>query len=214
MRTRIKICGITRLEDAACAAREGADAIGLVFAPESPRCIAIEQARAIATSLPPFIARVGLFVNATPELVRTVLDAVPLDLLQFHGEEAPAYCTSFARSYIKAIRMRPGLDVHTEVAKYAHASGLLLDAYDDTARGGTGTSFDWARVPADIGKPLILAGGLDAGNVANAVRALHPYAVDVSSGVEVSAGASAGASKGIKDHAKIRAFIQAVRSVS
>lgn len=214
MSTRIKICGITRPDDALCAAREGADAIGLVFATESPRCVSIEQAGAIATSLPPFLMRVGLFVNATPDRIRAVLEFVPIEVLQFHGDEPPEYCAAFARPYIKAIRMPPGLDVHAEAARYAGATGILLDAFDETARGGTGTSFDWARVPADIGKPLILAGGLDAGNVANAVRALHPYAVDVSSGVEASAGASPQASKGIKDHAKIRAFIQAVRSVS
>jgi phosphoribosylanthranilate isomerase len=206
MFTRIKICGITRVEDALCAAREGADAIGLVFAPESPRRISIEQARAIAASLPPFVSRVGLFVNAATETIQSVLRAVPLDLLQFHGEEDSAYCASFARSYIKAIRMRPGLDARAEAAKYADASGILLDAFDDAARGGTGTRFDWSRVPQDIGKPLILAGGLNTENVADAVRAARPYAVDVSSGVE--------ASKGIKDHAKIRAFIQAVRSIS
>lgn len=206
MVTRIKICGITRVEDALCAAREGADAIGLVFAPESPRCISVEQARAIATSLPPFVTRVGLFVNAATEAVQTVLRAVPIDILQFHGEEAPAYCGAFARPYIKAIRMRPGLDVRAEAARYADAAGILLDAFDDAARGGTGASFDWSRIPSDLGKPVILAGGLAPDNVAQAVRTAKPHAVDVSSGVE--------ASKGIKDHAKIRAFVQAVRSIT
>jgi phosphoribosylanthranilate isomerase len=206
MFTRIKICGITRVEDALCAAREGADAIGLVFAPESPRCISIEQARTIVASLPPFVSRVGLFVNAAPDTVRAALEGGAVDLLQFHGEEAPAYCAAFARPYIKAIRMRPGLEARAEAAKYADASGILLDAFDAAARGGTGTRFDWTRVPRDIGKPLILAGGLSAENVAEAVRIVRPFAVDVSSGVE--------ASKGIKDQAKIRAFIQAVRSVT
>jgi phosphoribosylanthranilate isomerase len=210
MSTRIKICGITRIEDAECAAREGADAIGLVFAPESPRCISVEPARAIAAATPPFVTRVGLFVNAAPDDVRATLREVPLDVLQFHGEEDPSYCGSFGRSYIKAIRMRPGLDVLAEAARYADAAGFLLDAFDTTARGGTGVSFDWTRIPAEIGKPLILAGGLTPDNVAEAVRAVRPYAVDVSSGVE----ASPGRSPAIKDHAKIRAFIQAVRNVS
>lgn len=206
MFTRIKICGITRVEDALCAAREGADAIGFVFAPESPRCISIEQARAITTSVPPFVTRVGLFVNATTEAVQSVLRAIPIDALQFHGEETPAYCGAFGRPYIKAIRMRPGLDVRAEAARYADAAGILLDAFDEAARGGTGASFDWSRIPSDLGKPAILAGGLKPDNVAEAIRTVRPYAVDVSSGVE--------ASKGIKDHAKIRAFIQAVRSVT
>lgn len=206
MFTRIKICGIMRVEDALCAAREGADAIGLVFAPESPRCISVEQARAITTSLPPFVTRVGLFVNAAAEAVQSVLRAIPIDVLQFHGEETPAYCGAFARPYIKAIRMRPGLDVRAEAARYSDAAGMLLDAFAEAARGGTGASFDWSRIPSDLGKPVILAGGLAPDNVAQAVRTAKPHAVDVSSGVE--------ASKGIKDHAKIRAFIQAVRSVT
>jgi phosphoribosylanthranilate isomerase len=210
MSTRIKICGITRIEDAECASREGADAIGLVFAPESPRCISVEQARAIAAATPPFVTRVGLFVNAAKDDVQAVLGAVPIDLLQFHGEEEPAYCGTFGRPYIKAIRMRPELDVLAEAARYADAAGFLLDAFDTTARGGTGVSFNWTRIPADIGKPLILAGGLTPDNVAEAVRSVRPYAVDVSSGVE----ASPGRSPAIKDHAKIRAFIQAVRNVS
>jgi phosphoribosylanthranilate isomerase len=208
MATRIKICGITRTEDALCAAHEGADAIGLVFAPESPRCIAVEQARAISADLPPFVTRVGLFVNATTDEVQAVLNAVPIDLIQFHGEESPDFCAAFARPYIKAVRMRPGLDVHAEAGRYAGAAGVLVDAFDESARGGTGKSFDWMRVPRDIGKPLILAGGLTPENVAQAVRTVSPYAVDVSSGVE----ASPRASKPIKDHAKIRAFIRAVRS--
>ncbi len=210
MHTRIKICGITRVEDAQCAAHAGADAIGLVFAPESPRCISVEQARAIAAATPPFVTRVGLFVNAAPDDVRATLREVPLDVLQFHGEEDPSYCGSFGIPYIKALRMKPGLDVRAEAARYAHAAGILLDAFDTMARGGTGVSFDWTRIPAEIGKPLILAGGLSAENVADAVRAVKPWAVDVSSGVEVSPRTS----KPIKDHAKIRAFIHAVRNIS
>ena len=199
MRPRVKICGITRVEDGRAAASAGADAIGLVFA-DSPRRVAPDQARAIVAALPPFIKVVGLFVDAPASTIREILGQVPLDLLQFHGAESPADCRACGRPYIKAIRMAAGLDVVGEARRYEDAVGLLLDTFEPGAAGGTGRTFDWARVPTDLGKPLILAGGLTPENVAAAVRAVRPYAVDVSSGVEQS--------KGIKDAAKIAAFIR------
>ena len=204
MRTRVKICGITRVEDAQAAVAAGADAIGLVFAKASPRCVTPEQARHLAATLPPFIKIVGLFVDASPARVREVLGQVPLDLLQFHGSETPEDCQQFGRPYIRAIRMAPGLDVVAEAQRYAQAAGLLLDAYDPQRAGGTGATFDWTRVPRDLNKPVILAGGLTPENVARAIQAVRPYAVDVSSGVEQS--------KGIKDAAKIAAFIRNVEA--
>lgn len=203
MQTRVKICGITRTEDALAAARAGADAIGLVFA-ESPRQISPEQGRLIVSSLPPFIKVVGLFVDAPPDRVRDVLRAVPLDLLQFHGQEAPEACRGYGRPYIKAISMKDGMDVVTEARRYADAAGVLLDAYHPEKVGGSGQTFDWSRVPPETGKPVILAGGLTPENVAAAVSTVRPYAVDVSSGVEIS--------KGIKDAAKIAAFIRNAKS--
>lgn len=205
MRTRVKICGITRPEDGVAAARLGADAIGLVFYPQSPRAVSIEQAQAIVCALPPFVTVVGLFVDARPEQVRAVLEAVPIDLLQFHGDECGADCVGFGRPYIKAIAMRSGLDVNGYASAYPEAVGFLLDAHQDGVPGGTGQRFDWARVPSDFKRPVILAGGLNPNNVAEAIRGVRPYAVDVSSGVEVS--------KGIKDAAKIAAFLQEVQRV-
>ena len=205
MRTRIKICGITRPEDGLEAARLGADAIGLVFYGPSPRCVTVEQAQAVLAALPPFVTSVGLFVNAGAEEVRQVLGQVPLDLLQFHGDESPAYCAGFGRPYIKALRMREGIDLAAEAGHYAGARGLLLDTYQAGTPGGTGTTFDWQRIPTDLPLPVILAGGLDAVNVAEAVRTVRPYAVDVSGGVEQG--------KGIKSAAKMAAFIRGVESV-
>jgi len=199
MRVRVKICGITRVEDGLAAAAAGADAIGMVFA-DSPRRVTPEQGRAIVTALPPFIKVVGLFVNAPAAQVREALGQVPLDLIQFHGAETPEDCRQYGRPYIKAIRMAPGVDVLTEAGRFTDASGILLDGYDPRAAGGTGTTFDWTRVPRELGRPLILAGGLTPANVAEAIRVVHPYAVDVSSGVEQD--------KGIKDAAKIAAFIR------
>ena len=201
MRTRVKICGITRVEDAQAAVTAGADAIGLVFAEASPRCVTPEQARALVATLPPFIKIVGLFVDAPAARVREVLGQAPLDLLQFHGSETPEDCKQFGRPYIRAIRMAPGVDLVAEARRYAQAAGLLLDAYDPQVAGGTGATFDWARVPRDLNKPVILAGGLTPENVGRAIQTVRPYAVDVSSGVEQS--------KGIKDAAKIDAFIRA-----
>lgn len=203
-RTRVKICGITRPEDGVEAARLGADAIGLVFHPASPRAVTPEQASAIVAALPPFVTAVGLFVDAPAERVRQVLAAVALDLLQFHGEEPAAYCEGFDRPYIKAVRMRDGLDAAAAAAAHPRARGVLLDAYRPEAAGGTGHRFDWDRVPRDLGRPVVLAGGLDPDNVAGAVAAVGPYAVDVSSGVE--------ARKGAKDPVRMAAFLEAVRA--
>lgn len=199
MRTRVKICGITRAQDAIEAARLGADAIGLVFYPASPRAVSIAQARTICAALPPFVTAVGLFVNASEAEVRAVLEAVPLGLLQFHGDESPAECARYGRPYLKALRMAPNLDVATEARRYTEATGILLDAWQPDVPGGTGQRFDWTRIPA-LDKPLVLAGGLTPDNVAEAVRRVRPWAVDVSGGVE--------ADKGIKDPARMAAFIQ------
>ncbi len=203
-RTRTKICGITRVEDGLVAASAGADAIGLVFHGPSPRDVAVEQAAAICAALPPFVTTVGLFVNAAAETVNDILQQVPLDLLQFHGDESGDYCRTFSRPYIKAIRMAEGIDLHAMAAEYHDARGLLLDAYQKGVPGGTGHTFDWARIPGNLALPVILAGGLEPGNVADAVLSVHPWAVDVSSGVE--------AAKGIKNAAKIEAFIRGVNS--
>jgi phosphoribosylanthranilate isomerase len=201
---RSKICGITRIEDALAAVDAGADAIGLVFYAKSPRAVNVQQARAIIAALPPFVTTVGLFVNASRCELGEILEAVPLDLLQFHGDETPADCEGYHRPWIKALRVKAGDDIAASCKAYAGASGILLDTYVEGVPGGTGEAFDWSLVPKGLSKPIILAGGLSATNVAQAIAQVHPYAVDVSGGVEQS--------KGIKDHAKIRAFIQAVRS--
>lgn len=202
-RTRVKICGITNIEDAIAVVDAGAEALGLVFYAASPRAVAIEQARAIAFAAGPFTVITGLFVDATQEFVATVLQQVPLQLLQFHGDESLAYCESFARPYMKAIRMRPELDVAAAISEFPSASGILLDAYRPGVPGGTGETFDWARVPRDLSKPLILAGGLSPANVAEAIRATQVYGVDVSGGVE--------SAPGKKDHGKIMSFINNAR---
>lgn len=201
-RTRIKICGITRPEDARAAVDLGADALGLVFYAPSPRCVSVEQAWEIARAVPPFVTLVGLFVNETKLTVRRVLEAVPIQLLQFHGDEEESFCRSFHAPYIKAARVRPGLDLVKYAESYPTAQGLLLDAYVE-GYGGAGKTFDWTMIPPHLPLPVILSGGLDAGNVAEAVRTVRPWAVDVSSGVE--------AAKGIKDAAKIAAFIAGVK---
>lgn len=208
--TRIKICGITRVEDALAAARSGADAIGLVFYQRSPRHVGIAQARQLAGSLPPFVTVTGLFVDAEAAFVREVLANVPLDLLQFHGEETPEYCAQFDRPCIKAIRVKAGVDLLQCATDFRGAKGLLLDAHVDGIPGGTGSRFDWALIPKQLPLPVILSGGLDIENVAAAIKQVRPYAVDVSSGVE-SGGAEAG--KGIKDAAKIAAFINEVKHI-
>lgn len=203
--TRVKICGITRVEDALAAAHSGANAIGLVFYEKSPRHVSIAQAAHLAAALPPFVTVVGLFVNAEAALVREVLAGVPLDLLQFHGDESPEYCAQFAKPYLKAIRVKAGVDLLQCAAQFSTAKGLLLDAYVEGVPGGTGASFDWALIPEKLPLPVILSGGLDAENVAAAIERVQPYAVDVSSGVE--------AGKGIKDAAKIARFMQEVKRI-
>lgn len=206
MRTRVKICGITRPQDALEAARLGADAIGLVFYPSSPRAVTVEQARAIVAVTPPFVTVVGLFVDAKPAEINAVLDAVRLDTLQFHGNEKAAECGRYGRPYIKALRMRQGVDVAAYARDHAGSAALLLDAHVEGVPGGTGLTFDWSLTPAGLDKPLILAGGLNPENVADAIRKVWPYAVDVSGGVE--------SEKGIKDHRKMAKFINEVNHVS
>lgn len=200
---RVKICGITRVEDALAAAAAGADAIGLVFYAKSPRAVDIEQAREILAALPPFVTSVGLFVDAERSELERILASVPLDLLQFHGDESVQQCEAFGRPYIKALRVKAGDDIAAQVACYPSAQGILLDAYVEGVPGGTGEAFDWSLIPQALSKPLILAGGLRPDNVAEAVSRVRPYAVDVSGGVE--------ASKGVKDVEKVGAFIRAAR---
>lgn len=199
---RSKICGITRIEDALAAAEAGADAIGLVFYPKSPRAVTVLQARAIIAALPPFITTVGLFVNASRCELNETLDAVALDMLQFHGDETPEECDGYHRPYIKALRVKASDDIAGVCRTYRNARGVLLDTYVEGVPGGTGETFDWALIPDDLDKPVILAGGLTSANVAQAIAQVRPYAVDVSGGVEKS--------KGIKDREKIRAFMSAV----
>ncbi len=206
MRTRVKICGITRPEDGLAAARLGADAIGLVFYTPSPRCVNHEQARAVCAVLPPFVSVVGLFVDAEPEAVRATLAEVPLDLLQFHGREAADFCRGFGRPWLKAIPMRADTDLAAAARDYAGAAALLLDTPGESLPGGTGKPFDWSLIPPGLDVPLILAGGLTAGNVAAAIAVARPWAVDVSSGVE--------SAKGIKDAGKMAAFIREVQRAS
>src|SRR5690606_450455 len=202
---RIKICGITRVDDALAAAQAGADAIGLVFHPGSPRAVSVEQARTIVGALPPFVTTVGLFVDAEQATIQSVLEQVPLDLLQFHGDEPDDFCQGFKRPYIKAVRVRPGDDLNALAAQWPGACGILLDSYKPGVPGGTGESFDWSVIPSQRSWRLILAGGLQAQNVRQAIDQTAPWAVDVSGGVE--------ATKGIKDIAKINAFIHEVKRV-
>ena len=202
-RTRIKICGITRVEDAQAAASSGADAIGLVFYPPSPRNVSVAQARDIAVSLPPFVSVVALFVNAAPDLVEEVIDQIRPALLQFHGDETPQDCTRYRHPYIRAARMREGLDLLDFASRFFTSHALVLDT-DQPGYGGGGEVFDWSRIPANVALPLVLSGGLHAANVTPAIRRVRPWAVDVSSGVE--------ASKGIKSAQRIAEFIAAVRA--
>lgn len=204
MATAVKICGITRLEDALAAVRAGAHAIGLVFCRASPRCVAPAEAGAIIRALPPFITTVGLFVDAPAAEVSSTLAQAPVQLLQFHGAERPDYCRQFRRPYVKAVRMRPGVDLLQYARDYHDARALLLDAYVEGLHGGSGVAFDWSLIPSGLPLPVILSGGLIAENVGDAVRRVRPCAVDVSSGVE--------SARGIKDPAKIAAFIAGVRN--
>jgi phosphoribosylanthranilate isomerase len=201
-RTRVKICGLTRESDLDAAVAAGADAVGFVFHPSSPRAVTPRQARRLCDRLPPFVSAVGLFVDATAGTIRATLDQVPLDLLQFHGDESPEDCARFGRRWIKALRMRPGIDLIAEQARFADAAGLLLDTFEPGRAGGTGQRFDWNRIPPGVAHAIVLAGGLDPTNVAEAIERVRPDGVDVSGGVE--------AVKGLKDHAKIFAFMQGV----
>ena len=186
------------------AAECGADAIGLVFYPPSPRAVSVERAAAIVRQLPPFVTTVGLFVNAESELIARVVDEVGVDLLQFHGQECPDYCAQHRRPWIRAVSMKPGTDLAGMQRQFSAGRGLLLDAYRPGIPGGTGETFDWDRIPTTLGPRIVLAGGLTPDNVADAVRRVRPYGVDVSGGVE--------AAKGIKDPQKIKAFIEEVSS--
>ena len=203
MRTRVKICGITRSQDAEFAAEMGVDAIGLVFFEASPRAVTIAQAKKIVAILPPFVSVVALFVDAAASTVNDCLAALPIDMLQFHGNESQEYCAQFSRPYLKAIRMREGIDLVAQSEIYNDACALLLDSYQPGVQGGTGQTFDWSMIKK-INKPIILAGGLTAENVGGAIKRVHPFAVDVSGGVEED--------KGIKAHEKINAFMQEVEN--
>lgn len=204
-RTRVKICGITRSEDGIQAAHLGADAIGLVFYAPSPRYVSHTAARTIIEALPPFVTAVGLFVNAPAEEVFETLKVVRLNLLQFHGDEPAEYCEQFGVPYLKALRMREDVNVTAFAQQYPNATGILLDTYQEGVAGGTGKTFDWSVIPDNVPLPLILAGGLNADNVAKAICQLRPYAVDVSGGVELE--------KGIKDPEKMSAFMKEVSRI-
>jgi phosphoribosylanthranilate isomerase len=202
MRTRVKICGFTRVEEAVYAAHNGADAIGLVFYSPSPRNVTIDQAINITNALPAFTTVVALFVDETEARIRDVLKHVPIDCLQFHGDESSGACRIYGKRYIKAVRMQATTNVVQLAEQYHDAAGLLLDAYHADAKGGTGQSFDWALIPKQCALPIILAGGLDETNAIQAIQAVRPYALDVSSGVE--------SSRGVKNASKVAAFIQQV----
>lgn len=202
--TRVKMCGITRSQDGLVAAEAGADAIGLVFYAKSPRNVGLDQAASIVRVLPPFVTTVALFVNPQPSEVEAVLRLVRPDVLQFHGEETPEFCRSFGVPYLKAARVRPQTDLLQFAAVYADAQGLLLDAWSEAGHGGTGERFDWNMIPDHLPKSVILAGGLSSANVRHAIGLVHPWAVDVSSGIEIA--------KGIKDAALIAAFMKEVKN--
>ncbi len=203
MRTRVKICGFTQVQDAVNAANLGVDAIGLVFYPPSPRHVSIEKAIEIVKALPAFVTVVALFVDETEAQIREVLNNVAIDCIQFHGDETVEQCRLYNKPYMKAIRMKPELDIMALAEEYYDASALLLDAYHPGIKGGSGSKFDWDLIPDNCSLPVILAGGLQVDNATQAVQSVKPYALDVSSGVE--------SSKGIKDVAKMAAFIQAIK---
>jgi len=203
VRTRVKICGITRREDLRAAVEAGADAIGLVFYPPSPRCLTLERACELRDAVPPFVAPVALFVNAAKEEIEQVIQRVRPAVVQFHGEETPEFCAAFGVPYVKACRVKPGVDLLKYLRPFSGASGWLLDSHVEEY-GGVGERFDWSLVPAGLERPLVLSGGLTRANVGDAIRRVRPWAVDVSSGVE--------SAKGIKDAAKIAAFIAEVRN--
>ncbi|WP_092013227.1 phosphoribosylanthranilate isomerase [Marinobacter daqiaonensis] len=213
-RVRTKICGVTRPEDAVAASRAGADALGLVFYNKSPRSVTLERAQEIAAVVPAFVTLVGLFVNPSRMDVEMALSRIPLDLLQFHGDETPEFCTQFRRRWIKAVRVRDAAVVTDAFDRYREASGLLVDAYDPSRYGGTGQSFDWSVIPRQRPLPLILAGGLNSANVATAIGQVRPWGVDVSGGVESPDGTADGTRKGIKDVSKITEFLSEVNRVN
>jgi phosphoribosylanthranilate isomerase len=202
VRVRIKICGITRVQDAIDAATLGVDAIGLVFYADSPRNVNIATAKTIVKALPPYVSKVGLFVDATVEEIALVLSEVRLDVIQFHGNESPQFCDQINMPYYKAIRVKDDTNLLQYAHLYQNAQALLLDTYSDKAMGGTGQVFNWNLIPKGLEKPLILAGGLNADNVGLAIEQVVPYAVDVSGGVEQD--------KGIKDVQKMASFIREV----
>jgi phosphoribosylanthranilate isomerase len=201
-RTRIKICGLTREADVDAAVQAGADAIGLVLYDKSPRHVDAARAGVLARRLPPFVTPVILLVNAEPDLVQAALDAVPNALLQFHGDETPAQCEAVGRPYVRAARMAPGFNLLDFALSFASAQAMLVDAHVE-GYGGGGQVFDWSLLPRQLSRPMILSGGLHPGNVAEGVKAVRPWAVDVSSGVEVG--------KGLKDAELMRRFCQAVQ---
>jgi phosphoribosylanthranilate isomerase len=203
LRTRVKICGITNVEDALTAVHYGADAIGLVFYKPSPRCVTVDQAIEIVNAVPAFVSTVGLFVDAEAEEIDAVISTAKLDLLQFHGDESPSFCRRFNRPFIKAVRVKRDTNLVQYAEAYEGAKGLLLDAYAEGVPGGTGLVFDWQLIPSALPLPIILAGGLNVSNVSQAIGQAKPFAVDVSGGVE--------ANKGQKDAEKIAAFMQQVR---
>jgi len=202
-RTRVKICGITQTSDAIAAVNAGADALGFVFYEPSPRCVSTDKAKEIINAIPPFINKVALFVNANSDYISSVLEQVNIDTIQFHGDETEAFCRSFNMPYIKAIRVQETTDIQKVSNEFSSASGLLVDAYDSSQYGGTGKSFNWDLLPNTCSLPLILAGGLKADNICQAIQTTNVYAVDVSSGVEES--------KGVKDHALIKQFMHEVK---
>ena len=204
IRTRVKICGITRVGDGIVAAEAGADALGFVFFEKSPRYVSIDKAAEICRAIPPFVTKVGLFVDASKEEVRRVSDNVHIDLLQFHGDESPEFCRSFNLPYIKAIRAKNRESILEAIDAHSDAVGVLIDSYVPGIPGGTGNTFDWSLVPIEYRSKIILAGGLNSENVADAITDIRPYAVDISGGVE--------SAKGIKDSEKIDKFMKEVAS--
>ena len=203
MTTRIKLCGLTRPEDVDAAVTAGADAVGFVFYPASPRYVSVEEAALLIRRLPPFVLSVGLFVNAAPDTIAATLARLPLNLLQFHGDESPAECERWQRPYLKAVRVVPDMDLRRMAADFATARALLLDA-DTKSYGGSGKTFDWSLIPADLPMPIVLSGGLTPENVGAAILQVRPLGVDVSSGIEVA--------KGQKDHRRMRDFVAAVKA--
>lgn len=204
-RTRVKICGVTRIEDALLASELGADAVGMVMTPSSPRCVSVERARAISDALPAFVDTVVLAHDLSAEHVRAIIDAVQPDRVQFHGSEDAAFCEGFGVRYIKAVGMDGDVDVGATAARHPRAVGFVLDGHPPGQQGGRGKTFDWSRIPRDLDRPILLAGGLNPSNVGDAIRTVRPWAVDLASGVE--------AAPGIKDVGKLRAFFAAVRAV-